>query len=152
MTAEAADVICRKIDTSGLSGPLVLFNTLSWDRSDPICLPNGSRRDDVMVPACGWTVIDAGESASRPESAELTISKDGRHMRNRYWSLGLDGQGRIVELHDRLNNRDVLEEGAKGNEWQVFEDRPMAHDAWDIDLYYQEHRLVGPQCASIKVV
>ncbi len=152
MTADAAVVLCNKIDTSGCRKPVVLFNTLSWDRCEPVQLPDGTRRDDVTVPAGGWTVVDAAKPPVRDKAAELAVSKDGREMTNRYWRLRLDEQGRIVELYDRLNDRQVLPEGAVANAWQVFDDRPEAWDAWDIEPYYQEHPLPGPEIVSIKPV
>jgi len=152
MISEAAAVLCKKIDTSARRKPIVLFNTLSWDRSDPVRLPDGTWRDDITVPAGGWTVIDAAGPASHEASPELSVSDDGRQLTNAFWLLRLDEHGRIVELYDRRNDRQVLPEGAVANEWQVFEDRPLAHDAWDIDLHYQEHPLPPPRCVSIQVV
>lgn len=38
----------------------------------------------------------------------------------------------------KKNNRQVLAENTRGNVFQLFEDKPMWHDAWDIDLFYQE--------------
>jgi len=152
MIAEAADVLCRKIDTSGCRKPIVLLNTLSWDRCEPVQLPDGTWRDDVTVPASGWTVIDAATKPPRDQVPDLTVSKNGREMTNRYWRLRLDEHGRIVELYDRVNDRQVLPEGAVANAWEVFEDRPYVYDAWSIGPYYEEHPLPGPECTSMKVV
>ncbi len=149
MTAEAAEALCGRIDTSACRKPVVLFNTLSWDRDDPVRLPDGTWRDDVTVPAGGWAVVDAAAQPARAKRPELDLSDDGRTITNRYWRLRLDEQGRIVELYDRVNERQVLPDGAVGNEWQVFEDRPMNCDAWNIEFYYEHHRLPGPECVSI---
>ena len=151
MIDEAAGRLTKQIDTSAPTKPLVAFNTLSWDRSDPIQLPDGTWRDDVTIPAGGWTVIDAAVPAA-DATAELTVSNDGRAMVNRWWALRLDEQGRIIELFDRAADRQVLPEGAAANEWHVFEDRPLAHEAWDIDLYYQDYPLPAPALSSIRVV
>ena len=151
MVAEAAKAICERVDTSNFRKPVVLFNTLSWDRNDPVRLSDGTWRDDVTIPAGGWTVIDA--SAQKPvQEAMFSASEDHRQLENRFWRLCLDEQGRLVELYDKLNGRQVLREGAVANEWQVLEDRPLAHDAWDIDLHYQQYPLPGPRCVSIKPV
>jgi len=152
MTAEAADVLCKKIDTAGARKPVVLFNTLSWERRDPVRLPDGMWRDDVVVPAGGWAVVDAAEKPARDKSAELAVSKDGREMTNRFWRLRLDERGRIVELYDRLNDRQVLPQGAVANEWLVFEDRPDGWDAWNYDPNYETHPLPGPEHVSTNVV
>jgi alpha-mannosidase len=152
MAADAADVLCKQIDTSKCRKPVVLFNTLSWDRCEPVRLSDGTWRDAVTVPAGGWAVVDAADGSSSTGGEAPTVSRDGRELSNRYWRLRLDEQGRIVELYDRLNDRQVLPEGAVANEWQVFEDRPLDNDAWDIDVFFDEHPLPGPELVSINVV
>jgi alpha-mannosidase len=59
-------------------------------------------------------------------------------MENAFYSLRLDEHGQITSIYDRREQREVLAEGRKGNVLQAFEDKPMAFDAWDIDIYYQE--------------
>ena len=151
MIAKAATTLCKQINTSDYQQPVALFNTLSWDRTDPIQLPDGTWRDDVTIPAGGWTVIEGAVQTSE-KNVTLSASKDGRELENQFWQLRLDEQGRIVELYDKLNERQVLSESSAANEWQVFEDRPLDNDAWNIDFYYREHPLPGPQCVCIKVV
>jgi alpha-mannosidase len=153
----ACETLCRGIDTRGFESPLVLFNTLSWDRSEPFRLPDGSWRDDVTVPAGGWTVIEGAVGAAEPRRSaavepELSVEGGGRRIVSHFWVLELDEEGRIAHLYDRRRDREVVPPGARANEWQVFEDRPMHFDAWDIDAYYEEHRLPGPRCVSAEVV
>ena len=44
----------------------------------------------------------------------------------------------MTSLVDKKADRQVLAKGAKANVIQMFEDKPLAHEAWDIDIYYQE--------------
>ncbi len=150
MTAAAAQTIAERVDTAGLARPVVLFNTLSWDRSDPVRLPDGSWRDGVTVPAGGWTVIDAGQDDDAP--GMLRVSDDGRELENEHWLLRLDERGRIGLLRDKRNGRDVFTTERPGNAWQVFEDRSLSFEAWDIDHFYEDHPLPGPALASLHVV
>ncbi|MEH7119197.1 alpha-mannosidase [Neobacillus vireti] len=46
--------------------------------------------------------------------------------------------GQMTSLFDKEAGRSVLADNHKGNILQIFEDKPLAHDAWDIDLFYQE--------------
>ncbi|MDQ4076758.1 MAG: alpha-mannosidase [Chloroflexota bacterium] len=71
-----------------------------------------------------------------PLENPLTITKT--HLENPWYRIELDEQGRLTSLFDKLNQREVLAAGTRGNVFQAFEDKPMAFDAWDIDLYYQE--------------
>jgi alpha-mannosidase len=144
-------LLCKEIDTSVYSEPVVIFNTLGWQRSEPAQLPDGSWRDDIAVPPGGWVVIDA---ATRPGASEpISVSEDGRTLTNRFWKIRLNEQGQLSELYDRKNDRQVLATGCAGNVWQRFEDRPLApiHDAWDIDLHYEESPLPPPEIASFEV-
>lgn len=150
MIGAASLHLAQQIDTSAFTRPIVLFNTLSWDRRDPVRLPDGTWRDDVVIPAGGWSVIDGAAAPSR-DRAPLDIREDGRHLESQFWRIRIDGQGRIAELHDKRADRGVLPAGAAANEWQVFLDRPLAHDAWDVDLHYQDHPLPGPALRSIRV-
>lgn len=150
MIDAAAACLAERIDTSAANSPVVLFNTLSWERSDPIRMPDNTWRDDMVVPPCGWTVVDA---AHRPEAEEVfTIEDDGRSIESPFWRIRLDDDGAIRELYDRLAERHVLAPHARANLWQVFEDRPMNFDAWDIDLYYEQKPLPGPQLQSVSIV
>jgi len=143
--------LCDKIDTSGYKQPIILFNTLSWDRSDPIQLTDGSWLDGITVPAGGWTAIDLAGNAKRKENL-LTVKANGRELDNKYWKLRLDDQGHMSELVDKISKRSVLPQGIIANQWQIFEDRPLNFDAWDIDAYYEDHPLPAPEHVTTKVV
>lgn len=55
-----------------------------------------------------------------------------------YYELKWNEFGQLISIFDKENNREVLAKGQRGNVLQMFEDKPMAHEAWDIDIYYQE--------------
>ncbi|MBW4079879.1 alpha-mannosidase [Paenibacillus sp. S150] len=55
-----------------------------------------------------------------------------------YYVLEWNEAGQFTSIYDREAKREVLAAGTCGNILQVFEDKPMAHNAWDIDIYYQE--------------
>lgn len=152
MTAEAAAAVARSIDTTGFRKPLVLFNTLSWDWTAPVKLPGGAWRDDVRIPAGGWKVVETDEAGEPQFPSEIEVSADGRKLKNRFWEIALNEKGEIVSLYDRKAEREVLAKGAVGNQWQVFEDRPLICDAWDIDFDYQLRPLPGPELTSLQVV
>lgn len=151
LISEAASHVVRQMDTRGYERPVVLFNTLSWDRRDPVCLPDGSWRDDITIPAGGWAIVE-GQQAESSQSGGVEINNNGRSLKNKFWKIELDEQGRIESLWDRKKNREVLADSAKANEWQVFADKPKAFDAWDIDADYINHPLPGPKLVSMKVL
>jgi len=152
MTRAAIDALIGAIDTSGYQEPIVLFNTLGCDRNDPMRLPSGQWIEPPTIPAGGWAVIDAAKPSVSEQATVLSISDEGRKLVNQWWQLTLDDQGQVIELYDRANDRQVLCAGEAGNAWQVFSDRSMAYENWDIDLAYEDQPLPGPVCASMKVV
>ena len=55
-----------------------------------------------------------------------------------FYSLFLNQNGQIEKLYDKECMCQVLAEGARGNVLQLFEDKPLNFDAWDIDMYYYQ--------------
>jgi alpha-mannosidase len=61
-----------------------------------------------------------------------------RKLETPYYHVEWNEFGQLTSLFDKEANRQVLAENQKGNILQIFEDKPLAHDAWDIDIFYQE--------------
>ncbi|MEK5440323.1 MULTISPECIES: alpha-mannosidase [unclassified Fredinandcohnia] len=61
-----------------------------------------------------------------------------RKLETPYYLVEWNEFGQITKLYDKEAGRHVLAEGQVGNVLQIFEDKPLAHDAWDIDIFYQE--------------
>lgn len=93
------------------------------------------------VPPLGYRVFpwtEAGRLSEREvrRPAELTVSPT--RLESPFYRIELNERGQIARLYDRRAGREVLPRGARANVLQVFTDKPMAFDAWDIDIYYQE--------------
>lgn len=135
-----------------------LGGTLDEDHPEfDLRLPDGSRVR-VMIPPLavrGTNITIQKESANL--WAQLEIAKEEvspvtpadlaselivtpQRLENRFFTLTLDEHGHLTSVYDKRAGREVLAPGARGNVLQVFEDRPLAHDAWDIDLFYQQKR------------
>jgi alpha-mannosidase len=61
-----------------------------------------------------------------------------RKLETPYYFVEWDESGQMSSLFDKEANRQVFVENQKGNILQIFEDKPLAHEAWDIDIFYQE--------------
>jgi len=125
---------------------VVVFNPLPWARDELVEVEgailrgaqSGERGALVLarnVPALGYAsyplvALNAGEGEP------ITVTP--RRLENRFYRLELNERGQITSLFDKRNARQVLPAGARANVLQVFEDRPMNFEAWDIDIYYQE--------------
>ncbi|HEX7021509.1 MAG TPA: glycoside hydrolase family 38 C-terminal domain-containing protein, partial [Trueperaceae bacterium] len=142
---------------------LVVFNSLSWARDELASVPwpaelrefvpgdtsgqplpsqiveeDGQQRLLVRVPnvpALGYRALPL-VSAGRPHSGSLKMADN--LLENDHYRIQLNERGQITSLHDKHNNRDVIPTGSRANLFQVFEDKPLKFDAWDIDFFYQE--------------
>ncbi len=140
---------------------LVLFNALGFDRDGLLELPwteqldgktladeNGqplpvqvsgegqSKRvllQAPTVPGLGYHACPL-VNAAQDTSNELVITPT--RLENRFYRIRLNPHGQITSLFDKQAGREVLAAGQRGNVLQVFEDKPLDCDAWDIDIYY----------------
>src|SRR5699024_10292780 len=69
-----------------------------------------------------------------------------------YYHVNWNEKGQLISIYDFESEREVLQKNAKGNAFQVFEDKPLYWDAWDIDIFYQEKMREVNQLNSVKVI
>lgn len=148
---QAMLALAQAIDTTGIARPVVLFNTLPFDRQELLQLPDGSWRDDLTIPAGGWLVVDTEKSAKNPGKTDV-FEVDGPHIHTPFWTLTLDDSGQITTLTCQRTGRAYMAAGQRGNHWQVFEDRTLRHDAWDIDFDFAMRPLAGPTLVERAVI
>lgn len=175
--AVATAWLAGRVDTRGAGAPILVVNTLSWMRSDvaraALPLPRGRfhvvgpggvvvphqkiGKDEILfeaygVPALGHAVYRVVPGAAEPDTGSgLAVSK--RRIENAYLAVELDDHGRFTRVFDKVEGRDALAPGAKGNVLQFFEDRPHLHDAWEMDHNFdEERRWEAGKAASIEVV
>lgn len=51
-----------------------------------------------------------------------------------FYSIRWNNQGNLSSVYDKENKREALKEA--GNVLEIYEDKPLNHDNWDIDIYY----------------
>lgn len=155
--AAALPSVLADIDTSGPGTPVIVFNTLSWVRSDvaevSVALPRGAfhvvgpdgepvpsqkiGKDRLIfeahnVPPLGHAVfrVVPGKGPALPPSA---LAASAWTLENSALCVQINDHGEFTRVYDKIEERDVLARGARGNVLQLFDDRPFDHDAWDID-------------------
>jgi alpha-mannosidase len=156
--------IDRIIDTLSVNEEqVVVFNALSWQRDALIMIdwepgyqgkslmmmdgkPGRSQKIDTalgeywlcevdQVPSLGFRCYKLVENN---DQAENRIFISSNILENVFYRIQLNEYGQIESIWDKRARREVLVQGGRGNVFQVFEDRPMNFDAWDIDIYYQD--------------
>jgi len=157
---EAIQYVEQFINTEGDGTPVIVYNTLSWARDGIVTIPapEGAARVTVYdpmgaavpahvengqlsflaegVPSCGYAVYRVVRGSTDTPRCHMRYS-DGKAVSPRY-EIQFHPLGGILRIRDLTHHRDVLQPGARGNVLQVFEDKPVRDEAWDIDLSYEE--------------
>jgi len=128
LTSAADAALCGRIDGSRTARPVVVVNSLSWERREWLRLAGGWV--EATVPPLGYAVIDAAVRASfvRPVV-------DKSRLENDRLRIVFNDDGSICSCFDKEHRREVLAPGAAGNVLAVYRD---AGDAWDIPMDYRE--------------
>ncbi|MBN1270925.1 MAG: alpha-mannosidase [Candidatus Aminicenantes bacterium] len=158
---KSLDFLSQQVDTTagGNGTPLLVFNTLSWNRDglvqtsllqDPpnvrVLDPSGHEvasqiinekgRKDISfiaedVPAMGYKVYTL-EKAS-PAELSSSLQAGPNSLENRYFKVTLHPEsGNICSIFDKIHKKEILAPEAAGNQLQLFEDIPSYWDAWNI--------------------
>ncbi|MYD09867.1 MAG: alpha-mannosidase [Chloroflexi bacterium] len=95
--------------------------------------------------------IYVGDAAGAPEDEDISARRS-LVMENPLLRAEFDQAGDIARLFDKRANREILAAGQSANQWQIFEDRPLDWEAWDIDIFYDEKMWLAEPAHSIEVV
>ncbi|MEM6467599.1 MAG: glycoside hydrolase family 38 C-terminal domain-containing protein, partial [Pseudomonadota bacterium] len=102
-----------------------------------------------MPPIAPYSATALGKAvAPRPG---LSIVQDGAAYRleNALVAVEVNGAGQLTRVLDKATGREVL--SAPGNQFQLFEDRPLVWDAWDIDGFFEDRPTLLDGPAEIEI-
>lgn len=79
----------------------------------------------------------------KPGEKKTAVSKtassfDGASVETPRYSIAWNEEGQLTRIYDKRVERSVLKEGQLGNVLEVYEDKPINFDAWDIDIFYTQ--------------
>lgn len=127
-------------DTEGV----VVFNPHSFVNSSAV-LHDGKYYYASDIPAKGYKVVKLKDEPSKITVTENTVEND-------YFRLVFDEKGTLTSIFDKRNNREVLQEGKRGNVITAYEDYPRAYDNWEISSYYKEKSWEADAVESVEIV
>lgn len=128
LTASASAALCTRIDGSGVERPVVVVNSLSWNRCEWLRL--GGHWVKAAAPGMGYAVVGAAvPSPFDPPTASNSV------LENDKLRLVFDEHGAIKSCFDKENGREALKPGMLGNLLAVYRDDG---DAWDIAMDYRD--------------
>ncbi|MFQ3534886.1 MAG: glycoside hydrolase family 38 C-terminal domain-containing protein [Aggregatilineales bacterium] len=98
-------------------------------------LPNQQTETGTLIalpalPPYSLTPLRLGRSA--PPALPALIATP-EHLENAVLALTFNAEGDLIAIYDKEYGRQVLAEGAHGNQFQAFYDAPRMFDAWNID-------------------
>jgi alpha-mannosidase len=120
--------LARRLDTGGMLIPILVQNSLSWERSEWVLA--GDRWLRVDVPSMGYSVVDVGASLL-PEN--LTLAVDHNWLENDCLRVVFDKDGCITSIVDKRYERELIPPGQQANCFSIYTD---LGDAWDFAMDY----------------
>ncbi|MEK4749133.1 alpha-mannosidase [Bacillus circulans] len=154
-------VLTRIID-SDVSDQFTVINDSSWIRSGLVEVPVklgleegewSSENGKVLqvekvngkwlilvedVPSHGLAnlLFKSSENQGANKQSPFVINNNG--IETPFYQILWNEKGQLTRIFDKKAQRNVLKENQAGNVLQVFEDKPLRWEAWDIDIFYQE--------------
>ncbi|MFR0018833.1 MAG: alpha-mannosidase [Paraclostridium sp.] len=149
-----------------------IVNNSNWDRNESIhikCDEDGSFYDEdgnklkyqrnkdeytveiKNIPALGYKRIILKVDDVQDDNNSVFEYCDGKISTPKY-DIEWNEYGQLTSIYDKENKREVLAKGERGNVLQIFEDKPMAHEAWDIDIFYQEKMREVKDLQSVELI
>ncbi|ASK62214.1 alpha-mannosidase [Virgibacillus phasianinus] len=151
-----------------------IFNSAPWERTDLIEIPTEATEGKwvdidgheltAQQSADGWLVqvenlpsmgylnilFSPSESIDNQKDEAFIFHDNG--VKTPFYTINWNDNGHLTSIYDQENKREVLADGAHGNVLQVFEDKPLMFDAWDIDIFYQQKMEEVSALKSIELV
>ncbi|MBW6472021.1 MAG: alpha-mannosidase [Anaerolineaceae bacterium] len=140
------------------SGDILLINPTPFPRNDLVKIANktngifiregrelttqitdmGNLIDSGVLPPYSVTPIQWMETYTG-ENPEITKNvHQNLSMENNLIRLDFNQAGDMISIFDKEVGREILPSHTVANQFQIFEDRPLTYDAWDIDIYYDD--------------
>ena len=181
MRERAMASIGARVNTAGEGTPVVVSNTLGWKRTDVAKVALAGMSEDVAVldpdgntvqsqvvtnadgakellfetadvPSMGHAVYRVVPAADARPAAKSGIKVARQRLENDFFVVHLTKNGAVRQVVDKTSGREVVPKGETANELQLFEDRPHAHDAWDVDYNIDENRWPMDDVVSMEVI
>ena len=92
----------------------------------------------VEIPARAQSLSSFQAVPSEATQAPSSFTFSGETIETPHYLLHLNEGHFLDRIYDRDNDREVL--SGLGNALEIFEDKPVNYDNWDIDLYYTQKK------------
>jgi alpha-mannosidase len=135
-------------------------NLCSWERKGFVELsnPGKNRRQTwngkylcpVTAPSMG--IAHVNETTQLLPSVKIHQAQDHFILENDLIKATFLKTGHLVSLIEKQSHREYISKGKAANQFVLFDDRPVAHDAWDVEIYHLETRQTLPPAKNAKLI
>ena len=109
--------------------------------------------DPGILPAYSISSIVVQPSEKKDQiSEDAEIQEMPFTLENVLIRIIFNDSGDLISIYDKENERELIPAGMIANQFQIFEDRPLTYDAWDIDIYYDDKVSFSSPAESIRWV
>ena len=137
-----------------------LYHFGSFPRRDPVFLPEAREgafrgadgkvlrtqrvEGGVLVEAelgalrMGTVHFEAGASAQAEDLFQVDL--EARELETPFYRIQWNEEGALTRVYDKENTREAIEPGACANVLEVYEDKPIQYENWDLDIFHQMKR------------
>ncbi|MEB3311693.1 MAG: alpha-mannosidase [Snowella sp.] len=153
--------------------PIVVFNSLNWQRSEVVTYPIEDKNFQIYdisgnlipsqitndqklcflaenIPAFGYQVFWLFSTNNQSFSKSINHAEDFI-LENQFIKVMINSEtGEIDSIFDKISQREILSDA--GNQLQFFEDKGQYWDAWNIDPNYADHPLPTATLKSIQII
>ncbi len=144
---------------TGGEGEWVVVNTLDHDRLEVVELPAGLEGSQTSAEGRPLALVEAPAMGFAPASARTPAASvvaeeqaEGLRLENGRLRAMIGRDGRLRSLFDRQRSREAVPPGEPGNRLVLFDDRPTAWEAWDVDAFHLEKFDVVPDAHRFRLV
>jgi len=146
-----------KMDRSGKTRPVALFQNatvggqgeIPWDETEaPASLTVGDEALPVQVveafgerklvfptPQAALGAVAVGDFSDQVPNVKFRLKSSSRKIENGELAVRFDAHGNISSIQSLEDGAEYVSPGKLANLFQLFEDKPLFWDAWDVDLY-----------------
>ena len=131
ITENALQTVAANIDAEGKT---VVFNNTPFTANGTVT-SNGKTRIVYDIPAHGYNVVDI-DCGDRSGGGKVQVGD--KMLKNSYYVLTFSNDGSIIGLFDKRNNRQIIPDGQKINQFVAYEDLPYEYDNWEMAPYHKQ--------------
>ncbi|WP_400243575.1 alpha-mannosidase [Niallia sp. JL1B1071] len=104
------------------------------------------------VPSHGLANLSfiSANNGEQDKQSSFVMNESG--IETPFYKIIWNDKGQLIRIFDKKAQREVLKEKQAGNVLQVFEDKPLRWEAWDIDIFYQEKHQEISALENIEIV